>query len=226
MPQSLLFDYLNEEKPGNPGALKTAATVPDKVISSQQNKENNSTAVPCERIYDTEYLCQLISKDLSLFDIRSWPRGINRKEFDALWDKNFGPSGDDPWFAGHFAFAVREAKRLFRADKEKMWDCIQINKKPQFERWIQIYRRDAEDRWKTANTSNTPADVEYWLEHCHTTWSELNAVLKELGLPEEPLPEKYKIALCDPMKWGEEKKTDTVKVIRKKKEKVQTASAE
>lgn len=224
MPQPSLFDYLNEEKAGNSNALKPAATVPDKVFSS--NKGNNRAAVPGERSYDTEYLCQLINKDLSIFDIRSWPRGINRKEFDALWDNNIGPSGDDPWFAGHFAFAVRDAKRLFRADKEKVWEQMLKYKKLQLERWIQIYRRDAEDRWKTANKSNTPADVEYWLNHCHTTWSELNTVLKELGLQEEPLPEQYKIAFCDPMKWGEEKKKDTVKAMRKRKEKVQTASAE
>ncbi len=225
MPQPTLFDYDIEGKTWNPDALKPAATVPDKVIPSQ-NKENNNAAVTGERIYNTEYLCQLISKDLSIFDIRGWPRGINRKEFDALWENNFEPQNDDPWFAGHFAFAMREAKRLFRADKDKVWDYVLINKKPQFERWMQIYHKDAENHWKTANTSNTPADVEYWLEHCHTTWSELNTVIKELGLPEEPLPEKYKIALCDPMKWGEEKKTDTVKIIRKKKEKVQNTSTE
>jgi hypothetical protein len=55
---------------------------------------------------------------------------------------------------------------------------------------------------------------------------ELNVVLKELGLPEEPLPEKYKIVFCDPIKWGEEKKPETVKTTRKRREKVQTASAE
>lgn len=222
MSQSLLFDYLPEEKTGNPDTLKPVVTVPNKVLS--QNRKKNSTAVPSKHTYDTEYLCQLISKTLSIFDIRSWPRGINRKEFDTLWENNFEPKNNEPWYAGHFALAVREAKRLFRADIEKVWDCLLINKRAELERWVQIYRKDVEIYWKTSNAHDTPEEAEYWLNHCHTTWSELNAVLKELGLPEEPLPDKYKMVFCDPMKWGEEKKPEKVKAIKKGKETGQTTS--
>ncbi len=222
MQQSFLSNFGKEDNAGNP--IHSEPVTKANVI--QLSTKTTNVAASKESTYDTEYLCQLISKDLSIFDIRSWPRGINRKEFDILWENNFVHAGDDPWFAGHFAFAVRDAKRLFRADKDRVWDCMLINKKAQLERWIQIYRKDAEDRWNTSNTSNTPTDVEYWLNHCHTTWSELNVVLKELGLSEEPSPEKYKIAFCDPMKWEEEIKNDTVKAMRKRKEKVQTASAE
>ncbi len=223
MQQSFLSNFGKEENTENP--IHSEPVTKANVLQPT-NTKTTKTVASKESTYDTEYLCQLISKDLSILDIRSWPRGINRKEFDAFWENNFVPIGDDPWFAGHFAFAVREAKRHFRADKEKVWEQMLKCKKSQLERWMQIYRRDAEDRWKTANTSNTPADVEYWLKHCHTTWSELHAVLKELGLPEEPLPEKYKIAFCDPMKWGEEKKPETTKTIRKRREKVQNASVE
>ncbi len=224
MSQSLLFDYLPEEKTGNPDAPKPVVTVPIKVSLSRQNKEKNNVIVQSKQGYDTEYLCQQISKNLSVFDIRSWPRGINRKEFDTLWENNFEPKADDPWFAGHFALAVREARRLFRADKEKVWDYILINKRAQLEEWIQIYRRDAENHWKTSNAHDTPEETEYWLKHCHTTWSELNAVLRELELPEEPLPEKYKFVICDPMTWGDEKKPEKVKAMKKGKETAQTTS--
>ncbi len=64
--------------------------------------------------------------------------------------------------------------------------------------------------------------MEHWLNSCQTTWSELNNVLKELGLPEESLPEKYKMAFCDPLKWGEPKKPEVVPK-RKRKNKI-TAS--
>lgn len=203
MQQSFLSNFSKEDNSKDPIHPEpvTKANVPQ----PSNTKATNAIASK-KSTYDTEYLCQLITKNLSIFDIRSWPRGINRKEFDILWENNFEPKADEPWFAGHFALAVREAKRLFRADKEKVWDCVLINKRAQLEGWIQIYRKSAEDYWKTSNTSNTPTDAEYWLNHCHTTWSELNAVLKELGLPEEPLPDKYKMVFCDPMKWGEEKK--------------------
>ncbi len=216
MQQCTLFNYdKHDEETIKPASiLQAPAPVKKPVI---ETKVTQTATVP-KSVYDTEYLCKLISKDLSIFDIRSWPRGINRKEFDALWENDFTVGGDGWWFAGHFAFAVREAKRLFRADKEKVWEEILKHKKHQLEEWEKIYRKDTDWEWKTANTSNTPDDVEHWLDCCQTTWSNLNAVLKELEKLEEPLPEKYGQAFCDPLKWGEEKKNLEIKKKRRKTE--------
>ncbi len=214
MRQCTLFNYdKHDEKIIKPASIPQApAPVKKPVIETKITQ----TAASPKAIYDTDYLCKLISKDLAIFDIRSWPRGINRKEFDNLWETDFINGVDEYFFAGHFAFAVREAKRLFCADKEKVWESLLKFKKQQLEEWIKIYRRDADWEWKTANSSNTPEDVEHWLECCHLTWSNLNAVLKELGKPEEPLPEKHGLAFCDPLKWGEEKKSEKIKNKRRK----------
>ncbi len=214
MEQCTLFNFNNEGKTAGQSIAKSAITIPDRTLMPVKPTQ---VAAPAKSVYDTEYLCKLISKNLSIFDIRSWPRGINRKEFDALWENDFTVGDDGWWFAGHFAFAVREAKRLFRADKEKVWEEMLKYKKQQLTEWEKTYRRDADWEWQTANSSSTPEDAEHWLNCCQTNWLNLNTVLKELGKPEEPLPEKYKIAFCDPLKWGEEKKTEKIKVRKGRK---------
>ncbi len=160
---------------------------------------------PDKSKYNTEYILRLIQRDRYIFDLRGWPRGINRAEFDKLWDQGF--EVDEKgffWNSGHFSYAVREARRFFRADKEQIWKAIELNKQRQVTVLAGDWKKSALDNIKCAKGQKEPQDVEQWQKHARHSWTLYNQCLKELGLKEEPEPQEFtEIISCDPMSWGE-----------------------
>lgn len=150
--------------------------------------------------YDTEYVCKLIYRDRYIFDLRGWPNGINRTEFDRLWDLDFILPEDTLWNfkkehfwnAGHFAYAVREAKKLNKVDKEDIWKAIEKYKEVQVKRnaagWKQSFEWSLRSL-RMAKEEKEPELVEHWKRHVLESWKFYNDCLKELELPEQPIPE-------------------------------------
>ncbi len=130
---------------------------PQTTIAKQHTEESK---------YHTEYICKLIAQDRYIFDTRSWPIGINRKGFDRLWDLDFAvPEEGYFWNAGHFSYAVREAKRHFKADKEEIWKAIEKNKAAQVKLMAEGWKHSFEWELRTAQAEKKPEDVERWHGH-------------------------------------------------------------
>ncbi len=156
-------------------------------VVEKPKEQPNST----ESQYNTEYICKLIGRDRYIFDTRGWPNGINKKEFDRLWDLDFAvPEEGYFWNAGHFSYAVREAKRYFKADKEEIWRAIEKHKASQVNLMAEGWKHSFEWELRTAHAEKKTEDVEHWQGHALKAWKCYNDCLRELGLPEQPVPEK------------------------------------
>ncbi|MDD5615035.1 MAG: hypothetical protein PHH85_02400, partial [Candidatus Methanoperedens sp.] len=115
---STLLDFgVKCKHPGKkaPGPIKPVSEPVKTFIEKERVKSSGEQ-------YDTEYIIGYISKVPSYtFDLRGWPNGMNRQEFDRLWEMGFQddvPIGKGHfWCDGHFAFALRAAKKMFKADK-------------------------------------------------------------------------------------------------------------
>lgn len=160
-------------------------------------------------IYDNNYLANLIEKDRYIFDIRCWKNGITKQEFFKLWNAGFrsrpimpDKESDEWWNAGHFAYAGDMAKEKGTADPELVWKCMEQHKEQHLKSFVDSWKKGAEGdyEWylihkKTSETfpSNKLAKelMLVALTHAQKSWILMNRCLKELGLPEEPIPEKY-----------------------------------
>ncbi len=160
-------------------------------------------------IYDTNYLADLIKRDRYIFDIRCWKNGITKQEFFKLWNAGFRSrpimpdnESDEWWNAGHFAYAVDMAKDKETADPELVWKCMEQYKEQHLKSFVDSWKKGAEEdyEWylthkKTSETfpSNKLARelMQVALTHARNGWELMDRCLKELGLPEEPMPGKY-----------------------------------
>jgi hypothetical protein len=193
-------------------AIKKPFCEPKKQVSMDSHD-------PDQGKYNTEYILVLISKDRYIFDLRGWPRGINRVEFDKLWDSGFKVNEEGFfWNSGHFSYAIREAKRLFRADKELIWKAIELNKERQVRIMADDWKRSALGNIKYAKDQTEPKDVEQWQKHALNSWALYNQCLKELGVKEETAPPEFTEPIsCNPMSWGEKKIKKKTKGSEKEK---------
>ncbi len=178
-----LSDFGFEMVPASPGQIydkRKSTLVVEK--SKEQPKSNDSQ-------YNTEYICKLIAQDRYIFDTRGWPNGINRKEFDRLWDIDFAVSEEGYfWNAGHFRYAVREAKRLFKADKEEVWKAIEKHKAEQIKLMAEGWKHSFNWELQVAMLEKEPEGAERWKGHALKAWKCYNDCLKELGLPQQSVP--------------------------------------
>lgn len=192
-----------EIKPEHTITTTPAATVSAATASPQQSapaKENQ------------DYLLSLIAKDIYIFDMRCWSHGITKQEFFKRWNRGFESSiirekpDDEWWNAHHFAGTARRVKENGTADPEVIWKAIETHKPRHLKELAESWKRDAEWEYKTANSSKTAEESERWLLYAQKSWEYRNQCLRELNLPEEPLPEKFSTAYPDPMFWGESEK--------------------
>jgi len=159
---------------------KIDSIIPQTTIAKPHTEESS---------YDTEYICKLVAQDRYIFDTRGWPNGINREEFDRLWDFDFAvPEDGYFWNAGHFSYAIRVAKKHFKADKEEIWKAIEKHKAAQVKLMAEGWKHSFEWELRTAEAENRPEDVERWKGHAKKAWKCYNDCLRELGLPEQPVP--------------------------------------
>lgn len=181
-----------------PAMAVSAATIPSQ--QSAPAKDNQ------------DYLLSLIAKDMYIFDMRCWPRGITKQEFFRRWNRGFEASiirenhDDEWWNAQHFAGAARRVKENGSADPEVIWKAMETHKARHLTELAESWKRDAEWEYRTANSAKTAEDSERWLLHAQKSWEYRNQCLRELSLPEEPIPEKFSTAYPDPMFWGESEK--------------------
>jgi len=180
-------------------AIKAAI---EKPVSIQEPIAQRDTGQPK---YNTEYIIGLIIKDRYIFDLRGWPHGINRPEFDRLWDIDFEVDEEGFfWNAGHFRFALRGAKKLFRADKELIWKAIWSNRERQLKQLAEDWKHSAENEINYAKGCREPEDSEYWRACALHSWQLYNECLKAMDLKEQPVPPHIaEPVMCDPMHWGE-----------------------
>jgi hypothetical protein len=193
--------------------LEEAINKPFETPKRQEPIDHND---PDRSKYNTEYIISLITKDRYIFDMRGWPRGINRIEFDKLWDDGFQVNEEYFfWNSGHFAFAVREAKRYFKADKELIWKAIELNRERQVRIMAEDWKKSAWNNIKNAKDHSEPQDVEQWQKHALQSWKDYNRCLKELGLKEEPAPPEFTEQICcDPLSWGDKKTKEKAKKLK------------
>jgi hypothetical protein len=171
------------------------------------------TAQNSDEKYDTDYIIKYISRIPSYtFDLLGWPTGINRTEFDRLWDIDF-QSNISPgealekshfWNDGHFAYAVKMAKKHFRADKEHIWQAIEQLKEQQLRYFMNSHRRDFAQHCKYACNSKKKADQERDISWAKRAWEDYNRCRKELGLKEETMPEIFALEYMNPLNWSDE----------------------
>ncbi len=191
----------------------------EKPFSAPKQQEAIDHHDPDKSKYNTEYILSLIQRDRYIFDLRGWPRGINRTEFDKLWDQGFEVDENGFfWNSGHFSYAVRESRRFFRADKEQIWKAIELNKQRQVTVLAEDWKKSALDNIKYAKGQKKPEDVEQWQKHARHSWALYNRCLKELGLKEEQEPQEFTEPIsCNPMSWGENESKKKRNNIKKEK---------
>lgn len=160
-------------------------------------------------IYDNNYLADLIKGDRYIFDIRCWKNGITKQEFFKLWNAGFhsrpimpDKESDEWWNSGHFAYAVDMAKEKVTADPELVWKCMEQHKEQHLKSFVDSWKKGAEVDYEWYLTHRKTSEkfpsnkldnelMQTALAHAQKGWVLMNRCLKELGLPEEPMPEKY-----------------------------------
>ncbi|MDD5617425.1 MAG: hypothetical protein PHH85_14640, partial [Candidatus Methanoperedens sp.] len=130
--------------------------------------------------------------------------------FDRLWEMGFQddvPIGKGHfWCDGHFAFALRAAKKMFKADKERIWQTIERMKKAQFEYFMHSYEKDFIQHCKYVCNAHNKKDKARDIEWAERAWRRHNEYRKELGLPEISMPEIFSLEYMNPLNWGDEER--------------------
>lgn len=83
----------------------------DKKSIIKQYKKKRRVWTSNGRVFNTDYIIDYMTWQKSIFDIQAWPQGINKVEFDKLWDSDFVMS--DIWETMHIIAdyrAIEQAK--------------------------------------------------------------------------------------------------------------------
>lgn len=121
-----------------------------------------------ENKYNTEYIYEFLREKYHL-DIRDWPNGINREEFDRCWENNFS----NIIFDGHLHYILVKGKNQNLIDKEIVWSIIEKIKVPAFKKQMSSWKESAIEDMRTGSR---------WAE---TNWGYYNFCRKVLGLPQD-----------------------------------------